>query len=98
VHYHLGLCFKDLGLAGEASECFRTAVTLDDGVTRACALSLLVHEGRQAVDWSRLDADTALLLQTLEQAEDHIAEQLSPFSLIPIASTPAQAVRGSGQW
>ena len=28
VHYRLGLCFMDLGLPRESTECFRTAISL----------------------------------------------------------------------
>ena len=93
VHYRMGLCFKDMGMAKEASECFRTAIALDDGVVRALALSLLVHESRQACDWSTIEADTQMLLDTLDHATDAIGEQLSPFALLAINATPAQQRR-----
>lgn len=93
VHYRLGLCFKDLDLVAEATECFRTAITLDDGTVRALALSLLVHEGRQTCDWSRVEEDTAALLAALDAAEAGQAQLLSPFALIAVDATPAQQRR-----
>jgi predicted O-linked N-acetylglucosamine transferase (SPINDLY family) len=93
VHYRMGLCFKDMGMAREASECFRTAITLDEGTVRALALSLLVHESRQACDWSQLESDTEALLAALDCTDDRVGEMLSPFALLAIDSTPAQQRR-----
>jgi predicted O-linked N-acetylglucosamine transferase (SPINDLY family) len=93
VHYRLGLTFKDLGLTREATECFRTAVSLDQGQTRALALSLLVFEGRQTCDWSLVDQDTAQLLAALDGTDDSTGQLLSPFALLAVDATPAQQRR-----
>lgn len=93
VHYRLGLAFKDLGLIREASECFRTAISLDNGQTRALALSLLVHESRQTCDWSRDTEETAMLLQALDCADESTGQLLSPFALLAVDATPAQQLR-----
>jgi len=93
VHHRLGLCFKDLGMAKEASECFRTAVALDDGTVRALALSLLVFEARQACDWSALEDDTRQLLAALDHSDERMGELLSPFALLSIDATPTQQRR-----
>jgi len=93
VHYRLGLTFKDLGMTREATECFRTAVSLDQGQTRALALSLLVFEGRQSCDWSLVDQDTAQLLAALDGTDDSTGQLLSPFALLAVDATPAQQRR-----
>ncbi|NDY89910.1 O-linked N-acetylglucosamine transferase, SPINDLY family protein [Ideonella livida] len=94
VHYRLGLTFKDLGLTREATECFRSAVQLDrEGPTRALALSLLVHEGRQTCDWTHTEADTAALLAAVDSADETDAQLLSPFALLAIDATPEQQRR-----
>lgn len=93
VHYRLGLCFKDLGMHQEAAECFRTAVTLDQGDTRTFALSLLVHEGRQSCDWRRVAQDTADLLNSLDHADLRTGGLFSPFALLAVESTPEQQRR-----
>jgi predicted O-linked N-acetylglucosamine transferase (SPINDLY family) len=93
VHYRMGLAFKDLGMARESSECFRTAISLDRGSVRALALSLLVHESRQAGDWSQIEADSAALLDALERSDDATGQLLSPFALLAIDATPAQQRR-----
>ncbi len=93
VHYRLGLCFKDLGMTRESTECFRTAVSLDSGAVRALALSLLVHESRQTCDWSQVDDDTAQLLKALDQGDDQTGQKLSPFALLAVDATPEQQRR-----
>jgi predicted O-linked N-acetylglucosamine transferase (SPINDLY family) len=93
VHYRMGLAFKDLGLASEASECFRTATALDGGGVRAMALSLLVHQSRQAADWQQIDEDTAALLKALDADDVKEGRLLSPFALLALDSTPAQQRR-----
>lgn len=93
VHYRLGLCFKDLGMTRESTECFRTAVSLDSGAVRALALSLLVHESRQTCDWSQVDQDTAQLLKALDQGDDQTGQKLSPFALLAVDATPEQQRR-----
>jgi predicted O-linked N-acetylglucosamine transferase (SPINDLY family) len=93
VHYRLGLTFKDLGLTREATECFRTAVSLDSGHVRALALSLLVFEGRQTCDWSQVDEDTAQLLSALDATDESAGQLLSPFALLAVDATPTQQRR-----
>ena len=93
VHYRLGLTFKDLAMTREATECFRTAVSLDEGQIRALALSLLVFEGRQTCDWSLVDQDTAQLLAALDNTDDASGQLLSPFALLAVDATPAQQRR-----
>jgi len=93
VHYRLGLTFKDLAMTREATECFRTAISLDDGTVRALALSLLVFEGRQTCDWSQVDDDTAQLLAALDATSDSSGQLLSPFALLAVDATPAQQRR-----
>lgn len=93
VHYRMGLAFKDMAMAREASECFRTAVALDTGAVRAIALSLLVHQSRQAADWQHAEADTAMLLEALDAVDDKQGRLLSPFALLALDCTPAQQLR-----
>ena len=93
VHYRLGLCFMDLRMDLEAAECFRTAISLGDPSTSALALSLLVHENRQACNWQDDVADTQALLDGVDRDDPEIARLLLPFALIPIESTPAQQKR-----
>jgi len=90
AHYRLGLAFKDLGQAREASECFRTAILLDDKEVRALALSLLVHESQQACDWTHLASDTRDMLALLDGPDGRAPELLSPFALLAIDASPAQ--------
>lgn len=93
VHYRLGLCFKDLGMTRESTECFRTAVSIDSGAVRALALSLLVHESRQTCDWSLVEQDTQMLLQALDGSDDQTGQKLSPFALLAVDATPEQQRR-----
>jgi predicted O-linked N-acetylglucosamine transferase (SPINDLY family) len=90
VHYRLGLCFMDMSMSLEAAECFRTAISLDDGAVRALALSLVVHENRQACQWLDDAADTRALLDAVDRDDPETGRLLQPFSLIPIESTPRQ--------
>src|ERR1700761_8118918 len=93
VHYRLGLCFMDMRRAFRAAQCFRTAISLDDGSTRALALSLLVQTNRQACDWSQDAEDTRALLEAVDRDDPETARLLLPFALISIESTPLQQRR-----
>ena len=93
VHYRLGLCFMDMAMAHEASECFRTTISLDDGAVRALALSLIVHESRQACNWTNAEADTRALLDAVDGDDPEVGRLLSPFALLAIDATPAQQRR-----
>ena len=93
VHYRLGLCFMDMAMDFEAAQCFRTAISLDDGSTRALALSLLVQTNRQACDWSQDSGDTRALLEAVDRDDPETARLLLPFALISIESTPLQQRR-----
>lgn len=93
VHHRLGLTFMDLGLKREATECFRTAVALGDAQVRALALSLLVHEGRQACEWAHVQADTEALLQAVDATDESVGQLLSPFALLAVDATPDQQRR-----
>ena len=93
VHYRLGLCFMDMRMDFEAAQCFRTAISLDDGSTRALALSLLVQTNRQACYWSQDAEDTRALLEAVDRDDPETARLLLPFALISIESTPLQQRR-----
>ncbi len=93
VHYRLGLCFMDMAMAHESAQCFRTAIALDDGVIRALALSLVLHESRQACDWEHNDVDTRALLDAIAGDDPETARLLSPFALLAIDATPEQQRR-----
>ena len=93
VHYRMGLAFMDLGMKREATECFRTAIALDDRHVRALALSLLVHEGRQICDWANVGPDTAQFLAALDEASEATTQLMSPFTLLALDVTPAQQRR-----
>ena len=77
----------------ESTQCFRTATELDQGAIRALALSLIVHESRQACDWSMLAADTQALLEAAAGDDPETGRLLSPFALLAIEATPAQQLR-----
>ena len=93
VHYRLGLCFMDLAMDLEAAQCFRTAISLDDGSTRALALSLVVQTNRQACEWQQDAEDTRALLEAVDRDDPETARLLLPFALISIESTPQQQRR-----
>jgi predicted O-linked N-acetylglucosamine transferase (SPINDLY family) len=93
VHHRLGLAFRDLGMSGESTECFRTAIALDQGRIRTAALALVLYDSRNASKWSRLEEDTAALLAALDTADDSNGSLLSPFALIALDATPAQQRR-----
>ena len=93
VHYRLGLAFMDMAMDLEAAECFRTAISLDDGATRALALSLVVQTNRQACEWKQDAADTRALLEAVDRDDPETARLLLPFALISIESTPQQQRR-----
>ena len=93
VHYRLGLAFMDLAMDLEAAECFRTTMSLDDGATRALALSLVVQTNRQACEWTQDAADTRALLEAVDRDDPETARLLLPFALISIESTPQQQRR-----
>jgi predicted O-linked N-acetylglucosamine transferase (SPINDLY family) len=93
VHYRLGLAFMDLHMDLEAAHCFRTAISLDDGATRALALSLVVQTNRQACDWTQDEAVTRALLEAVDRDDPETARLLLPFALISIESTPQQQRR-----
>jgi len=98
VHYHMGLAFKDLNMKVEAAECFRTAVTLDDGGVRILALALLVQESRQACQWGQLADDTRALRQAASTLHDAAGGGLlSPFAFLAVDCTPAEQL-SVGRW
>ena len=88
VHYRLGLTFKDLNMKEEASECFRTAVLLDDGSVRAMSLALLVHESAQACQWEHLAEETLALRESVNKLAPADGTLLSPFAFIAIDCEP----------
>lgn len=90
VHYRLGLAFKDLLMKEEASECFRTAVLLDQGSVRAMALALLVHESAQACQWEHLAEETVALREAMTKLHPSDGQLLSPFAFIAIDCPPAE--------
>lgn len=93
THYRLGLSFRELNMSYESTECFRTAVSLDNPDVRTVALSLLVHEGRQSCNWSHTEQDTQDLLAAVDLANENTGQLLSPFSLLAVDASAAQLRR-----
>jgi len=93
-HYRLGLVLKRLGAEAQAAICFRTALAVDrDRAVAPLVLPLLVHSAQQSCDWSELAADAAALLALVERDGVAGAGEVSPFTLLPLASTRAQQRR-----
>lgn len=93
IHYRMGLCFMDLGLKEEASECLRTAAALDTGVIRAMSLAVLAYESRQACQWSQQAEETQALREAIAQAGESQGQLLAPFALLAVDCTPAEQRR-----
>ena len=93
IHYRMGLCFMDLGLKEEASECLRTAAVLDTGVIRAMALAVLAYESRQACQWAQQADETLALREAIARAGEAQGQLLAPFALLAIDCTPAEQRR-----
>jgi predicted O-linked N-acetylglucosamine transferase (SPINDLY family) len=93
IHYRMGLCFMDLTMKEEASECLRTAAALDSGVIRAMALAVLAYESRQACQWGNQAEETQALREAIANAGESQGQLLAPFALLAVDCTPAEQRR-----
>ncbi len=77
AHIGMGIAFARLGAPQAASECYRTAVTLDRNHVRAWAS--LVHESMHACFWKNLAEDLQQLRAAMASGAAH---QVEPFVLL----------------
>ena len=94
AHYTLGLCFQRLRMPEQAVISMETALATDkNGRYRLLALSVLVHEMRQACDWGRLAAHEADLLRVLAHSSEKDCAELLPFPLIAAFDAPQHLLK-----
>lgn len=87
AHANKGAALDALGRLAEAIASFRTAVELDAGLL---AIRIWLHHRRRAIcDWKNIVAEERELLRLLESSE----EAPHPFSILSMATTPAQQLR-----
>ena len=87
AYINKGAALEALGRLGEAIACFRTAVELDP---KPMAIRVWLHHKRRGIcDWSGIEAEEAELLALLDSSES----APHPFSVLSMATTPAQQLR-----
>jgi predicted O-linked N-acetylglucosamine transferase (SPINDLY family) len=95
AYVRLGAAFKTLKMFEEASECFRTAVTLQpSNLTAHC---FLVHLDQFACRWSHFDSDVTAMLRALSETPREMpeAQECTPFALVAIPHHPNQMLHAA---
>ncbi len=88
VHYQLGVCFNDLGMKEEASECFHTALALGIGRHELGVRGLLSYFEREVCRWRQASIDLDALLKALHALPPDAAVPTTPFAHVTLFDSP----------
>lgn len=90
VHYQLGVCFNDLGMKEEATECFKTALALGIGQHELGVRGLLSYFEREVCRWGSAEVELQALLQALSRLKPEDAAPTTPFAHVTLMDSPEQ--------
>ncbi len=93
AHRNLASALRRLGCLDEAVIALETAVSLSIP-TFAEALAQLVHQLKQACDWSRIDSLTRRLIDAVAAN----SAPVNPFVFLCLDTTPSQQLQCARQW
>jgi len=88
THYQLGVCFNELGMKEEASECFQTALALGIGEHEVGVRGLLSYFEREVCRWRSADAQLAALLAALHALPENASVRTTPFAHVTLLDSP----------
>lgn len=94
-HYQLGLCFNDLVLKTEATQCFETALALGAGPHELGVRALLAYFARDACHWSGAARALEELARTLQTTPDDAALATAPFAHVTLQDDPADLLKAA---
>jgi predicted O-linked N-acetylglucosamine transferase (SPINDLY family) len=88
LYYEVGLCFNELSLKEEASECFKTALALGIGKFELGVRGLLAYFKREVCAWDEAAQEIALLKQGVEHLTPDEAVPTTPFAHVTLFDSP----------
>jgi predicted O-linked N-acetylglucosamine transferase (SPINDLY family) len=95
VHYQVGVCFNDLDMKEEASECFKTALVLDIGLHELGVRGLLAFFEREVCRWDDAEADLSHLVEAVRALPDDAAAPTTPFAQVTLLDDPRDQLRAA---
>ena len=96
THYQLGLCLNDLSMKEEASQCFRTALTMGVGKEFELGVrALLAYFEREACNWSGANQGLAELQEALAALDDDAVVATAPFAHVTLFDDPAEQLKAA---
>jgi predicted O-linked N-acetylglucosamine transferase (SPINDLY family) len=88
VHYQVGVCFNELGLKEEATECFKTALALGLPSHELGVRGLLSYFEREVCRWPSAEAELRLLAEGLHRLEPDQPAPTTPFAHVTLTDSP----------
>jgi predicted O-linked N-acetylglucosamine transferase (SPINDLY family) len=95
VHYQLGICFNDLNMKEQATECFRTALVLGIGNHELSVRGLLGHFESEVCRWEAAASQRELLIEALHALPDDAAVPTTPFVHVTLFDDPLDQLRAA---
>ncbi|MDB6001914.1 MAG: putative O-linked N-acetylglucosamine transferase, family [Rhizobacter sp.] len=95
VHYQLGVCFNDLDMKEEATECFKTALALGIGRHELGVRGLLSYFEREVCRWDAAAPQLQLLLEALRALPDDAAVPTTPFAHVTLFDDPMDQLKAA---
>ncbi len=90
THYQLGVCFNDLHMKVEASQCFQTALALGVGEHELGVRGLLSYFEREACHWHGADEALAQLRAAVHALPADAAIATAPFAHVTLFDDPLE--------
>ncbi|MDB5819205.1 MAG: repeat-containing protein [Rhizobacter sp.] len=101
IHYQLGVCFNELGMKEEATECFKTCLALGIGKHEIGVRGLLGHFEREVCRWDLAAPQLEALLEALHALPPGAGMPTTPFAHVVLFDDPADqlvAARNSARY
>lgn len=95
THYQLGLCFNELAMKTEATQCFETALAMGAGPHELGIRALLSYFARDACHWSGATRALADLARTLRETPEDAALATTPFAHVTLQDDPADLLKAT---
>ncbi|GAB1390420.1 MAG: hypothetical protein AMXMBFR78_06340 [Rubrivivax sp.] len=95
AHYQLGLCFNELVMKTEATQCFETALAMGAGPHELGIRALLAYFARDACHWSGATRALEELHLTLRQTPADAALATAPFAHVTLQDDPADLLKAT---
>jgi predicted O-linked N-acetylglucosamine transferase (SPINDLY family) len=95
VHYQVGVCFNEIGMKEEATECFKTALALGLPTHELGVRGLLSYFEREVCRWASAEQELRTLTERLRELPADEPAPTTPFAHVTLTDSPEDQLRAA---